>query len=149
MHLLADNQLNPALPENAFNIIRQQVAATAAVLESPDYLAKRALRAALFPQNDPTLTEATPATVSGLSLADVKDYYRKVFRPDLTTIVVMGKTTPETAKEIIEKCFGQWNATGPAPDTILPPVPPNKPSAASIPDQSSDGNRTRMTSLEG
>ncbi len=137
VHLLADNQLNPALPENAFNIIRQQVAATAAgLLESPDYLAKRALRAALFPKDDPTLTEATPATVSGLSLADVKDYYRKVFRPDLTTIVVMGKTTPEAAKAIVEKYFGPWNAAGPVPDTILPPVPPNKPSAASIPDQS-------------
>ena len=135
--LLADNQLDPALPEEAFKIVRQQVAATAAgLLESPDYLAKRALKAALFPESDPTLRETTPAEVSALSLIDVKDYYRKVFRPDLTTIVVMGKVTPEAAKTVVEKHFGSWNATGPAPETFLPPVPPNKPSALSVPDQS-------------
>ena len=66
----------------------------------------------------------------------MKDYYQKVFRPDLTTIVVMGKITPEAAKEVIEKYFGSWKATGPAPETFLPPVPPNKPSAATVPDLS-------------
>ncbi len=137
VRLLADNQLNPALPENAFSVVRQQVAATAAgLLESPDYLAKRALKAALFPKDDPTLAEATPETVSALSLADVKEYYRKVFRPDLTTVVVMGKVSPEAAKAIVEKYFGAWKATGPVPDTFLPPVPSNKPSASSVPNQS-------------
>jgi zinc protease len=137
VQLLADNQLNPALPEDAFKVIRQQVAATAAgLLESPDYLAKRALRAALSPESDPALREATPDAVSALSLTDVKDYYQKVFRPDLTTIVVMGKATPEKAKAVIEKYFGSWKATGPVPETFLPPVPPNKPSASSVPDQS-------------
>jgi zinc protease len=137
VQLLADNQLNPAFPEKAFEVVRQQVgAAVAGRLETPDYLAGRALKAALFPEDDPALRETTPASVSALSLADVVDYYRKVFRPDLTTIVVMGKVTPERAKAVIEKYFGPWTAAGPVPETFLPPVPPNKPSASSVPDQS-------------
>jgi zinc protease len=137
VQLLADNQLHPALPEGAFKTVRQQVAATAAGrLQSPGYLAGRALRAGLFPRNDPTLRQATPATISSLTLQDVRDYYRKAFRPDLTTIVVIGKVSPEQAKGVIEKYFGSWKATGPKPGTLLPPVPPNRPSDTAVPNQS-------------
>ncbi len=137
VQLLADNELHPALPEGAFKTVQQQVAATVAGrLQSPDYLAKRALKAALFPMNDLTLREATPATILSLTLQDVKDYYHRVFRPDLTTIVVIGKVTPEEAKAVIEKYFAPWKSTGPRPETLLPPVPPNSPSSTAVPNQS-------------
>ena len=85
---------------------------------------------------DPTLRQPTPASISSLSLANVKDYFAKVFRPDETTIVVIGKVTPERAKAVIERWFGQWQATGPKPQTLLPPVPPNAPATVAVPDSS-------------
>jgi zinc protease len=137
VQLLADNLLNPALPDDAFQTVRQQTAAAVAGRnESPHYIAGRAIAAALFPKEDPSLREATPATVSGLSLDDVKDYHRTVFRPDLTTIVIMGKIAPVQAQAVVGKYFGSWKATGPAPDTFLPAVPPNAPSATDVPNQS-------------
>jgi zinc protease len=66
----------------------------------------------------------------------VKDYYTRVFRPDLTTIVVIGKVAPEEAKTEVEKYFGDWKATGPKPETDYPRVPRNKPSTAVVPDKS-------------
>jgi zinc protease len=137
VELLAENVLHPALPERAFKIVRQQVAATVAGrLQSPDYLASRALKAALFPKNDPTLRQAVPATILSLRLKNVKDYHRKVIRPDLTTIVVIGQVTPEKAKAIIERHFGSWKARGIKPETLLPPVPTNKPVVAVVPNKS-------------
>jgi len=138
VQLLADNQLNPALPEKAFLIIRQQVAGElAGLLESPEYLSSRAVRKALYPGNDPTLRQAVPETVSALTLQDVKDYYHKVFRPDVTTIVVIGKIDPTRAKEIIAKYFGAWKAPeAPKPETLLPPVPKNKASRMVVPNTS-------------
>ena len=137
VELLADNMLNLALPEKAFKIVKEQVAATVAGrLQSPDYLTKRALREALFPKGDPTLREATPATVQSLTLEDVRSYYRKVFRPDLTAIVVIGNVTPEKAKAVIEKYFDSWKASGPKPETLFPPVPLNKPSVTAVPNAS-------------
>ena len=62
-------------------------------IQSPDYLAGRALKVALFPKQDPTLRQATPKSISGLNHKDVKNYYEKAFRPDLTTLVVVGKVT--------------------------------------------------------
>jgi zinc protease len=55
-------------------------------------------------------------------------------RPDLTTIVVIGDVTADEAKAVIEKWFGDWKATGPKPETTLPPVPVNQPNAATVPD---------------
>lgn len=135
--LLADNVLHPALPEEGFKVVQTETAQElAGRMESPSYLAGRALKAALFPKDDPSLREATPQTVSVVTLASLKDYYKKVFRPDLTTIVVIGKITPEQAKSVMEKHFGGWIATGPPPQTDLPPVPPNQPVVTAVPDQS-------------
>ena len=137
VELMADNELHPALPETAFKIVQKQAADSAAGrLKSPDYLTGRALKAALFPKDDLSLRQATPATILSLTLKDVKDYYRKVFRPDLTTIVVIGKVTNKEARSVVEKYFGSWKATGPKPETLLPPVPPNKPSVTNVPDTS-------------
>ncbi len=137
VELLAENELNPGLPDNAFNIIKMQSAATVAgELKSPDYLFGRALNKALYPENDPIQREATPETINSLKLKDIKDYYAKVYRPDLTTIVVIGNVSPVMAKEVIEKYFGSWKAEGQKPETELPPVPLNKPVTSSVPDQS-------------
>ncbi len=137
MKLLADNELHPALPEGAFKTVRRQVAAVVAGrLQSPGYLTRRSLLAALYPKGDPTLRQATPATVSALTLKDVKAYYGKVFRPDLTVMVVMGDVDPKTARAVVEKYFGAWTAHGPKPPTVLPPVPPNVASSVVVPDAS-------------
>lgn len=137
VQLLAENELHPALPAQAFQIVQQQTARqVAGQLTSPDYLTQRAFELGLFPKGDPVLRQATPETISSLKLADVNAYYQHVFRPDLTTIVVIGNVTPENAKTVIEKYFGEWKASGPAPQTDLPSIANNPPSVTAVPDKS-------------
>ena len=137
VELLADNELNPALPDEAFKVLKPRTAQyLAGRMKSPGYRTSRALNTALLPANDPALREATPQTVSSLTLDDVRNYYAKTVRPDLTTIVVIGDITPAEAKSTIEKWFGGWKSGGPKPEVDLPPVPANRASAASIPDPS-------------
>jgi zinc protease len=143
--LLADDELHPALPPAAFETVRKQIAGTVAGrLQSPDYLTGRALKKTLFPKDDPTLRQATPETVSALTLEDVKNYHRSVFRPDETIIVVIGSVTPERAAEVIEKYFGAWRAVGPKPDILLPPVPPNQAGSVAVPDASRVQDRVTL-----
>ncbi len=135
VQLLADNELHPALPEKAFDVTKQQSTQfLAGNLQSPGYRTSRALDVALLPEHDPVLREATPATMSKITLDDVKHYYAATMRPDLTTIVVIGDVTPEQAKVVIEKWFGEWKASGPQPETTLAAVPQNKASAAHVDD---------------
>jgi zinc protease len=137
VQLLADNMLNPALPEVAFKVVQKEtIGGLSGLLKSPSYLSQRAIVSALYPKGDPTLRQATPDTVKKLTLDDVRNYYRKVFRPDMTTIVVIGEVTPEQVKRVMGKYFGGWKAEGPKPQTDLPPVPPNKPSSSVVPDKS-------------
>lgn len=137
VQLLADNELHPALPQPAFNVVKSQTAeSVAGLLKSPGYLAERALDFGLLPKNDPALRQPTPKTVDGLTMADVRGFYDHAYRPDLTTIVVIGDVTPEEAKTEIEKWFGSWKAEGPKPLVDLPPVPSNPPSATNVPDPS-------------
>ena len=135
VQLLADNELHPALPAESFPVVQQQVSQfVAGNLISPEYLTSRALDLALLPKSDPALRQATPATIATINLSRVKQYFADTFRPDLTTIVVIGDVSPEEAKAVIEKWFGDWKSVGPKPNTILPPVPLNQPSASNVPD---------------
>jgi zinc protease len=135
VQLLADNELHPALPAPAFKVTQQQIAQfVAGNLQSPGYHTSRALDLALLPKGDPVLREATPDTVMKLTLDDVKQYHAATVRPDLTTIVVIGDVTPEEARTVIEKWFGDWKASGPEPNTTLAAIAVNKASAATIPD---------------
>jgi zinc protease len=66
----------------------------------------------------------------------VRSYYQSAFRPDLSTIVMVGKITPEQARATIEKYFGAWTGVGPKPEIDLPRVPANGSRMIAVPDAS-------------
>jgi zinc protease len=136
LELVADNLLHPRLPEEAFKAVKERTRqAVAGRLQSPVYLSQRAFLQAIYPPNDPTLRQAIPDSVVAIGLDDLRGYYEKVLRPDLTTIVIIGKVAPDQAKTVVEKYFAEWKATGPKPETDLPPVPRNKAGSVLVPDR--------------
>jgi zinc protease len=137
LELLADNELHPALPAAALEVIRGQVAqGVAARNMSPAFLAQRSLRSALFPSGDPSLRMSTPESVRALTEATVRGYYQRAFRPDLASLVIIGKVAPEAAAAAVQRYFGAWSATGTAPPTDLPQAPPNRPGIVAVPNAS-------------
>jgi zinc protease len=137
VQLLADNELSPALPGDDFKIIQEQLAAAVAgEIKSPGHIASHALTVALFPKNDPARRETMPDSVKSLTIQDVRHYYQSAFRPDLTTIVVIGHVAPENAVAVISKHFGNWRADGEKPNTLFPSAPMNSVSVTHVPDAS-------------
>jgi zinc protease len=134
VQLLADDELHPAFDPKSFAIVRgQSIGQMQGEVTSPDYLAEVALNNALYPLGDPYRNFATVKTVSSVTLDNVKSWYAAAYRPDLTTIVVIGETTPDAARATIEKYFGGWTASGPKPQTEAPGVPPNTSSQVVVP----------------
>ena len=136
VELLADNELHPALPPT-----HSRLCATSrrnsppARLPVPDTGPVRALEIRAAAEGRPgACGRLRRKSVSALTLADVKDYYAKVFRPDMTTIAVIGDITPEEARPVFEKWFGAWKNAGTKPAVTLPAVPTNKPAAVNVPD---------------
>lgn len=132
--LLADDELHPAFAAPAFAIVKAQTAQElAGEMRSPDRLAQAALARGLYPPGDPAQRLATPQGVAALTLDDVRAWYRSAYRPDLTTIVVVGDVTPQAARVAIARYFGDWRASGPQPVTDPPRVPDNPPGSAVVP----------------
>lgn len=137
MQLLADNQLHPALPPQAFKIVQQQQAAsTAGELQSPDYLNHQHLLQALYPKTDPSLRYATPQSLMQLTYQDVVQYYQQTFRPDMTTLVVVGNVKPAQVKQVVSQYFGHWHSSGVKPNVDYPAVPNNQAAQFNTPDKS-------------
>jgi zinc protease len=145
VELLADNELHPALPKEAFQVVQEQTAQeSAGELQSPGYRTSRAVTLALVPPHDPLTRETTPQTVKSVTYEDLLKYYTDTFRPDLTTIAVIGDITPEEARNVVEKHFGSWQANGPKPEVTLPAIPGNKPAFVNVPDPSSVQDQVQL-----
>ena len=148
MQLLADDELHPALPEQAFRVQRQTLAR---VLEgerqTPRYKLVRALRRGLLPAGDPDLREATAESVNSLALEDVRRFFESTYRPDLTTMVVVGDVTPDQAKATVEKYFGAWQARGAKPNVVPPKVPVNPPGSAFVPNGYASQDKVVMAQM--
>jgi len=126
--LLAENELSPRFDRATFEVARRRALDELKTsLGGTASFAQRQASAKLVPPGDATLREATPGSLEGLTLDDVKAYYAKTFRPDLTTIVVVGAVTSDVARSALERVFGSWRATGEPPALDLAPVPPNGP----------------------
>src|SRR6202040_2178540 len=91
IQLLADNELHPTITPPFLNRRPDSIASSVSDdLAGPDGQAETALLTGLLPSGDPERRFPTKQSISGLTFADVDDYYQRTFRPDLTTIVVVG-----------------------------------------------------------
>jgi zinc protease len=132
--LLADDELHPAFDPKSFDIVKsERVDALGGDATNPTHIATVASANALYPVGDPARAFPTPDGVKALTIADVKNAYAATFRPDLTTIVVVGDITVERARTLVENAFGAWHAAGAAPTVFPSAVPNNAPFSTNIP----------------
>jgi zinc protease len=129
MAVLAASIRHPLIPQDKFTLLRSQSRAAIAQRPlNPGYQMQRAMLAALVPVHDPVLREATASSLDAISLADVREFAKTMYRPDLLTLVIVGDVDPAAVKEIVMQSFGDWTATGPnplprlAPLAVRPPV---------------------------
>ena len=125
--LLAENQLQPRLDQPTFELARRRaIDQLETALNSSNTVSGRRAEHALLPPSDPELREPTVRALQSLTLDDVKSYYAKTLRPDLTTIVVAGNVTPDVARAAVEREFAGWHATGALRALDLPALPLNQ-----------------------
>jgi zinc protease len=121
---LADDVRHPLLPADKFALVKSQLAAfTGRRALQAGYEAQRLFDAAMYPAGDPALRVPTERSIAGVTLDDVKAYHDQYFRPDLTTLVVVGDVDPVAVRAAVTRAFGDWSATGPKPESHLPPIP--------------------------
>jgi zinc protease len=124
LDVIADAQEHPRFPAQYVELVRNQtLAGISQRSRDPDYLASRAFQRLLLPPADPTLRETSKASVSSISVEDVRRYASAYFRPDLATISVVGDVTPSEVRAKLEAAFGTWTIQGTTPDVSEQPIP--------------------------
>ncbi len=121
--LLADAQLHPAFATDQFALVSSNTVKSTRALEGrPEYRASIARLYAMYPPNDPHRRHSTSASLAAVTRSDVLKWYAFAYRPDLTTISVVGDVTPDQVRVSFEKYFGGWQSHGPTPSMAYPPV---------------------------
>lgn len=123
VQLLAEAELQPAFSANMFGLVRQNLAQAYAALEHrPEMQAEIARTNARYPAGDPRRRRATARSVAAVTLDDVKRWYAFAYRPDLTTISIVGDVDPDHAIAVFKQYFGAWKANGRRPSFHFPVI---------------------------
>jgi len=126
--IIADGVEHPSFAEPWLSLERSQLANSLQTEETiSGVMIDRAYDELLLASGDPSLRRATPRSVNGITRDDLKAYVARYWRPDLTSIAVVGNLSPERVKSALEAAFGSWQVPGPKPDAHLMALPPASP----------------------
>jgi zinc protease len=123
METLADVLQNATFPADQLELSRQRALTSLKVqLDDPRALGRRAFQQAIYPENHPFHTFPTEESLQNISREDLQRFYQQYYRPDTTTLALVGDFEPAKAKTLLNQVFGKWQATGKAPVLSFPPV---------------------------
>jgi zinc protease len=111
----------PDFPQGQFdNLKAQAISNLTAELASPTTVASRELEKLTY-GDSPLGRNATPESLKGITLADVKAYYEKIYRPGDAVLVLAGDVTTARGQAIAQQLTDGWSGdVAPAPKLNLP-----------------------------
>ncbi len=122
--ILADSEEHPTFPARWLTLQQSQSANSIDSENSiSGVLVDRAYLQHLLSPEDPALRYATQGSVNSITRDDLLAYTQRYWRPDLTTIAIVGDITPERARRAMQAAFGSWSNDGPKPSVTQLPLP--------------------------
>jgi predicted Zn-dependent peptidase len=115
--------MNPTIPEDEIAILKQQhLQAVSQQKASPQFLANRTFRTALFGQHPYARTSETEASLKAMDRAKLAGFHRDHYRPNNAFLLIVGAIDPDAMIAAAEKAFGGW-ARGEVPAPAYPAPP--------------------------
>ncbi len=115
LDLFADAVLRPRFEKDAFERVQRVTAeGLQQSLDEPGTLAALIGSKAFFGENHPLgrPNAGSTTTVKGLQIADLKDRYAKIVKPENATLYIAGSLSEAQVKTELERVFGGWKSTG-------------------------------------
>ncbi len=109
--LFADVTLNPTFPEKDFERVRKtRLTDLLQLRDQGPAIANIAFPAILYGAGHPygAAQQGTEASVKALSTGDLQSYYRTNYRPNNSTLIIVGDVTPAQIEQKIGSLFGGW-----------------------------------------
>ncbi|AFY45295.1 pitrilysin family protein [Nostoc sp. PCC 7107] len=120
---LADVLQNANFPADQLELSRQRALTGLQVqLDDPSTLARRVFQQAIYPENHPFHSFSTETSLKNITRDDLLSFYRQHYRPDTTTLALVGDFDPVKVKDLLNQAFTKWQAEGKPPALNLPKV---------------------------
>ncbi len=121
---LADVVQNATFPNDQLELSRDRALTSLKIqLDDPRGLGRRVFQQAIYPEDHPFYSFPTEKSLKSISRQDLMKFYKEHYRPDTTTIALVGDFDPANVKALLNKAFGKWQAQGKPVNISLPPVP--------------------------
>ncbi len=122
--IMADVVQRPTFPRDELDRLRQQrLTSLIQARDDPSTIASLAFSKVLYGADHRygTATMGTAETIKGFTVEDLRAYYTGAFRPENSTLIVVGDVVPDKVMPLLESNFGKWKPAGTArPRTTLP-----------------------------
>ena len=113
---LADVLENATFPADQLELSRQRALISLKVqLDDPRGLGRQVFQQAIYPENHPFHSFPTVESLKSVTRDDLLGFYQTHYRPDTTTIALVGDFDPVKVKALLNQAFGKWQATGKLP----------------------------------
>ncbi len=107
--LMAEGLRYPAFPQESFEKLKTQaITGFKSGERSAATISGRVEKALSYGKNSPMGEFETEETIKGITLEDVKQYYRNYITPSRAYLTFVGDITPGAAKSMALKAFGDW-----------------------------------------
>jgi len=123
IHTLADVLQHANFPPDQLELSRQRALTSLKIqLDDPRGLGKRVFQQKIYPEDHPFHSFPTVESLQTITRDDIAHFYHEHYRPDLTTLALVGDFDPKQVKALFKQEFGQWLADGNPPVLHLPKV---------------------------
>ncbi|MBD2294089.1 insulinase family protein [Anabaena sphaerica FACHB-251] len=113
---IADVVQNANFPPEQLELSRQRELTSLKVqLDDPRTLGRRVFQQAIYPENHPFHSFPTVESLQSINRADVVSFYHTYYRPDTTTLTLVGDFEPMQVKSLLNQAFSKWQAQGKPP----------------------------------
>ena len=113
--LMSDVALRPTFPAGDLDRLKKErLTGLLQARDNPAALIQLAFPRVVFGPTHRYGTSANglPPAIEAFTVADLQAFYRAHYRPDNSTLLIVGDVTPGSVMPMLEKAFGSWKADG-------------------------------------
>jgi len=144
--LLAETVRHPSFPADEIEKAKgESLSALAEEENDTASVATRRLYATLYSPDNPYQHDPLGRLedVKSLTREDIDGFYHRAYRPERTTLIIVGDVKAEAAFTAVEQAFGDWKGEGEAfpeynPPALSPAATAPPPQVLTMPDKSQD-----------
>ncbi len=109
LELMSDMIFNPKFDQEELDLQRDKLkSGLSMVADDPSSINERVSSVLVYGKGFPAGEVQTVKSVENVTLADLENYYKTYFAPNVSRLVIVGDITLKEAKANAEKYFGKW-----------------------------------------